>query len=330
MSSRRGPVMAERWHIERGRGVWLVRGDERAAVGMRGEAIGREAAAARVDAWFPEGFRGEGEATLAAIRRALDGAFAGSLAPDAGRLKATLRRAIRDGRLTAVRVGLGAPISGVGAEVEARARQPDALESIRFVVVEDETWSALAGIALGVTLPGGTQKTATTGEDGSIEHAGIKRGVCDVTSPTEGARLSNSFEVVSLDLGEPPPPAPDAGKPDARRHFAMTIHRHKVKRDETLDSVARGYGLTWKRLADFNWGTTDPEQINRHLYADVGCRERTRDRKNYLFDDEDDPGILYIPRPWRRGSIDTDRTYTLRLRVPWIAKPKKKVFLFSF
>jgi hypothetical protein len=42
----------------------------------------------------------------------------------------------------------------------------------------------------------------------------------------------------------------------------------------------------------------------------------TKNGKNYMFDDSDDPGIIFIPRPWKLTGLVTDATHVLRVRLP--------------
>jgi hypothetical protein len=88
-----------------------------------------------------------------------------------------------------------------------------------------------------------------------------------------------------------------------------------VKKGETLDGLAKGAGMTWKELAKFNWGTDLPGEINQHLRDDVGCTKKTSDGANYVFDDSDDPGIVYIPKPWKQQGLATAKTHVFKAKV---------------
>ncbi len=80
--------------------------------------------------------------------------------------------------------------------------------------------------------------------------------------------------------------------------------------DETIDSIARKLsgkqikqdepycyekGLDWKSLAQFNYGTTDPAEINWYLYNFNGCRRRDSSGDNYVFSRNDPYPFLWIP-----------------------------------
>ena len=112
----------------------------------------------------------------------------------------------------------------------------------------------------------------------------------------------------------------------ATRTHITEIQAHKVRTGQSLDGLAKANGLTWQVLANFNWGTADPNKISQHLRKDVGCTKKTQDRKNYVFDDSDEPGIIYIPKPWRVGSLPTNKTHVVRVR---IFKPDERPFIWS-
>ena len=92
------------------------------------------------------------------------------------------------------------------------------------------------------------------------------------------------------------------------------ITEHKVKTGESIKSLATANVMTWQELAIFNWGTSDPDEINKHLREDVGCTKMI-DRHNYRLDDSDNPGIMYIPRKWSQSGLATDQVHTIRVRL---------------
>jgi hypothetical protein len=94
------------------------------------------------------------------------------------------------------------------------------------------------------------------------------------------------------------------------------VEPYKVTSRDTLDSIAKANGMTWKQLARFNWGTDVPREINRYLRDRVGCTKKTKDGKNYVFDDSDDPGIVYIPHPWGLSGLACKQVHTIRVRPP--------------
>ncbi len=111
----------------------------------------------------------------------------------------------------------------------------------------------------------------------------------------------------------------------ADRTYIVEITPHKVRTGETLAGLAKANKLTWQMLAKFNWGTADPVQINSHLRREVGCTRKTKDRKNYMFSDSDDPGVIHIPKPFRVYGLATKRIHTVRVRI----SDEPRGFVFS-
>lgn len=84
----------------------------------------------------------------------------------------------------------------------------------------------------------------------------------------------------------PAPKGPPAGKPGKM---------HKVRDNETWESVAQQYRVPVLDLIEYNFATRDPAEINWYLREYVGCRLETRDGKNYRFSSAANPGVIYIP-----------------------------------
>jgi uncharacterized Zn-binding protein involved in type VI secretion len=104
-------------------------------------------------------------------------------------------------------------------------------------------------------------------------------------------------------------------RPWGHRRLIAKIEQHKVKTGESLAGLARANGMTWQELTKFNWGTDVPRKINEHLERDVGCTRKTRDGQNYVFDDSDDPGLVYIPSSWVESGLATDAEHVIRVRM---------------
>lgn len=212
---------------------------------------------------------------------------------------------------------------------------------IRIKVVDDRSAEPLAGVNLRVTQPNGRTFDYTTRPDGCVEIHDIDPGTCSATCSLEGARLSDTYDFVTMgtqpgaapaaagtgpggaagaagtaeDGGQPASSAPgEQPAPRIRGVRIAEIEEHRVQTGETLETLAAGAGITWQELARFNWDTDDPDQINHHLRDDVGCTRRTADGRNYVFDSSDDPGIVYIPRAWTQAGLATDQEHTVRVR----------------
>lgn len=198
------------------------------------------------------------------------------------------------------------------ASVPAPARR----DWIRFRVVDEATGSPLEDVQLAITLPDGTVTNYLTDVNGLISIEGIDPGVCDAACDIQKIEKGNVLPFVAVQERAVlnPAEAPEghtAPTVPAGRKIIARVEEHKVKTGESMASLAREAGLPWQALAEYNWGTSDPAKINDHLRDEVGCRKTTADGKNFLFDDTDDPGLLYIPRPWKVTGRSTGRTHTI-------------------
>src|SRR6266851_4252821 len=91
---------------------------------------------------------------------------------------------------------------------------------------------------------------------------------------------------------------------------------HKVKTNETLDRLAKKQGITWQQLAQFNWGTSQPKQINECLHEFVGCKHKTKNGKNYFFTSIDSPGLVNIPVKSPHYKLETGKTHRIQVIRP--------------
>jgi hypothetical protein len=192
---------------------------------------------------------------------------------------------------------------------------------IRLRVIHARTGAPIPGIPLHVTLPDDTERDGTTDADGLVVYRDIQPGICMVTCDLQDARLRDTYAFAGL--GEMPPPpggdgtettAPATEESPATRSRIAQIEAHKVKTGESLKSIAETHGMTWQELALFNWDTAEPDAINEHLYDEVGCTKKTSDGYNYVFDDADEPGLLYLPKLWEMTALVTEQTHTFRVR----------------
>jgi hypothetical protein len=87
--------------------------------------------------------------------------------------------------------------------------------------------------------------------------------------------------------------------------------KYKVQDGDSIESIAKSAGITWQQLAKFNWGTDNPDAINKHLREDVGCFKKTKDGHNYIFTSKDDPGIIYIPQELPAKSFSSSATHVI-------------------
>lgn len=191
---------------------------------------------------------------------------------------------------------------------------------ITIRVVEDKTGDPIPNVTLKVRLPDGKIDERRTRADGAVAIFEIDPGTCDVEGvfDPDAIRLDDSLDYVGMGEtpiepvkdGEAPPPR----LPRKRQWTLAEIEEHKVKTGETIDSLAQQNNLTWQQLAMFNWDTNVPKEINEHLRDKVGCTHKTADGNNYMFNDADDPGIIFIPKKWEQKGLATEMVHTVRVR----------------
>jgi hypothetical protein len=199
---------------------------------------------------------------------------------------------------------------------------------VEFVLLDDATGDPVGDVKFDLTVPGKGKSTRTTPKSGSIDIDPCDPGVCAIEADLEGATVGNTLELLGTGTPDKTPllgvPFP---KPDGATMHLARVRRHPVRASDTLASIAESAGLTWQALAKFNFGTAAPDAINRALYVQVGCRKKTKDGKNYVFSNDDSPGIIYVPERARLSGLTTGQTHTFRVRR--ITRPLRPL-LFSF
>jgi hypothetical protein len=206
-----------------------------------------------------------------------------------------------------------------GVEVQdaqaAKESPPQAAPSrsfIEFQVVEHATGQPVPQVLLTVMLPTGATKDIATDSSGLVHIEDISPGACDVWCGLADLQLSETLVCVAMGASQSSPSAAAKRAPAARR--IARIEEHRVKTGESIASLAQKAGLSWQALTKFNWGTAVPKEINEHLRDEVGCAKKTRDGRNYVFDDSDDPGIVLIPSRWVEHGLATGQRHTIRVK----------------
>lgn len=202
------------------------------------------------------------------------------------------------------------------AEEPPLVREATEYSTFRVKVLDDRTGHPIAGVRLVVDLPDGQRKNGSTGADGILEYSRIPEGNCRVTSDLRGARLPKTWNFKGTGEETAGTAADHTGhsRSDVAGPFSIaTIEERKVKTGDSLAGIAAESSIPWQDLANFNWGTANPREINEHLFDDVGCTVRTEDEQNFILDDSDHPGLIYVPKAWELGMLATGRLHTVRV-----------------
>lgn len=100
--------------------------------------------------------------------------------------------------------------------------------------------------------------------------------------------------------------------------YIVKVKEYKVTDGDSLQSIAGKAGISWKELAQFNWGTSDPNKVNIMLRRKVGCTQKAKDGINYIFTSKDDPGIILFPEKENKTAFNTSKSHTI------VVKSQKK------
>jgi len=198
---------------------------------------------------------------------------------------------------------------------------------LRLQVVDDVSDAPISGIELRIQLGDRSEQRATTDPEGRIDLRDAPRGSANVLSIIDGATLDNTLALVRT--GGPgshqkPVKAGQKGRASRSPRFLARVTEHRVIDGETLEGVAEMYGLTVEALTRFNWDTTDAAEVQRHLLISVGCTFKDKHGR-FVFTREDDPGILYVPRPEVVPRLPVEQSHILRVK----RVPEPRPFLFS-
>lgn len=99
---------------------------------------------------------------------------------------------------------------------------------------------------------------------------------------------------------------------------------YQVKTGDSLQTVARGYGISEEDLENYNFKTVNPAEINWYLRRNVGCVQATHDQKNWMFTSAARPGIIYLPpKQWHRPSFPSSTPGVLSV-LPHPVEQKKR------
>jgi hypothetical protein len=221
-------------------------------------------------------------------------------------------------------------------ELFVRASAPVAETGVFSVlVVDDLSDDPMPNVKLRVKLPpSGAEQDVVTDSSGRVDISKVPLGRATLTSVTSAAKLAEAVTLVKLGAtssqarpgqttggGQAASGGSQgggqAGGQSGGQQKPLTLLRIleiKVTKKGTLASIAESHGMAWQDLAQFNWGTSKTEEVNKRLYNDVGCRKRSVDGKNYVFDDTDRPGIIYVPQPIHVTGMTIGELHMLRAK----------------
>lgn len=190
---------------------------------------------------------------------------------------------------------------------------------VGFQVVWDENDTPVADVSLVVEHRATSRRNDVTiletSADGRVRLETQPTG-SEVRCAFNGLTAEQCVEYVGL--GEATRPAgaeqKDASRPSSSPMAIVRVERHRVRTGETLRSIASDAGLTWNDLALFNFGTKDPQKVEKHLAADVGCTKKDPSGDGLVFDDADWPGLLLVPRQWRLPGMAHAQEHKVRVR----------------
>jgi Family of unknown function (DUF5995)/LysM domain len=112
-------------------------------------------------------------------------------------------------------------------------------------------------------------------------------------------------------------------KPTVLAQFPSPLHLatgtpYKVKDGDNWWSIASANRVDVGTLIDFNFKTSNTDEINWYLREKVGCRLETPDHDNYRFSSGDVPGKIYIPKaaapPAATCAYDISKSFEIELK----------------
>ena len=139
---------------------------------------------------------------------------------------------------------------------------------IEIKVINDQSGEAVNWVRMVVKTPDGNETFYTTNKDGLIRIDDLPPGTCDAHCDLKGATLKDTYAFVAMGEAKPTGGGPSGAAGSSTMRIA-NIEEHKVKKGESIASLASKAGMKWQDLAKFNWGTDVPDKINEHLRDDV-------------------------------------------------------------
>jgi outer membrane protein OmpA-like peptidoglycan-associated protein len=204
-------------------------------------------------------------------------------------------------------------------------------------VVDDATGEPIAGVKLELRLVDGSTLKVASGSDGSVEVLDVEPGSHTLSGSIGGTTKPSALEFVSVgessSAGTTSEDAPKAPGKATKRPAAdqsasppsfslVAVERYKVKKGDALEKIAAKNDLDRAMLAYFNWGVYSPREVEEKLRDQVGCTEKDENGR-YVLADEDEPGIIFIPKPWRAAGLEAGKQHTVRVKPIQRPEPKR-------
>ncbi len=203
---------------------------------------------------------------------------------------------------------------------EPEEEEEEELSWIQVKVVDDQSGVVIPRVKLTFKFANGEERELSTGIKGLIDLRDIPEGSCEVGCNIKGITLDNCMHFVTL--GEDASGQKEnweeelVGQTKGGEFLGTRIaivEGRKVKTGDTLASLAQELGMTAEELSEFNWGVRAPTAIAERLAFYVGCTKRGQDGESYDFDDQDQPGFIFLPQAWSE-QLDTAKTHTIRVK----------------
>lgn len=239
-------------------------------------------------------------------------------------------------------VAAGGPLEGddVDKSKPGDPAPPCPHEWIKFQFLSQEGNYPLAQIKAVVTDPNQNKSEHTTDKQGQIVIEPAVPGAYGITCPLADISINKCFHLttvasasIPVTASQAPPPAEDpahvkdaartgdpaATDPNDRRASVYPwtpvafaeVETRQVSDGDDLVTLGQVVDLSWDELASFNFGTDEPDEVNGQLRDLVGCTQPDR-RGNYSFHASDDPGLMFLPKPFNAGNLPTLSVHIFR------------------
>ncbi len=196
---------------------------------------------------------------------------------------------------------------------------------IAFQVVWEDTDEPVSRVALIVESSGSEGSARSRCETDSEGRARIETPLTrsDVRCSIQGLTAADCAVLADAGDAKHARAASAERTPRPTPKAIIRVEKRKVRTGETLESIAKDAGLTREELAYFNFGTKDTGEINKHLRTTVGCANAPVEGEELVFDDDDAPGLLLVPKEWRLEALPPMREHKLRVKPVPVLRPQK-------